>query len=225
LADIGHADREPGDDQPWAEHRAALDLPKISRALQTWREHTTPPALTRKAAPVEQQGAVALTALLHPAYECGDGSADGAQLVDEEWWHPIMGCDSLQEVVDNARAVWARAQGASPGAEVVAEISDEELLRTYGLAKRNHCYEGPIDDWPKRAERAATVCGLRAVLARYARPAIQPVPVSERLPEKKDLDKNGRCWVYLNERTTTHWLPHWALPVPAADQQEGQGDA
>jgi hypothetical protein len=98
---------------------------------------------------------------------------DGPRMYWEAWDYQLL---------TFARAVWARAQGASPGAEVVAEISDEELLRTYGLAKRNHCYEGPIDDWPKRAERAATVCGLRAVLARYARPAIQPVPVSERLP-------------------------------------------
>ena len=45
--------------------------------------------------------------------------------------------------------------------------TDEELLRTYGLAKRDHNYEGPLDDWPKRAERAATVAGLRAVLARW----------------------------------------------------------
>jgi hypothetical protein len=49
--------------------------------------------------------------------------------------------------------------------------TDEELLRCYGLAKRDHCYEGPIDDWPKRAERAATVHGLHAVLARWGRPA------------------------------------------------------
>jgi hypothetical protein len=54
--------------------------------------------------------------------------------------------------------------------------TDEELLRCYGLAKRDHCYEGPIDDWPKRAERAATVHGLHAVLARWGRPTIQPVP-------------------------------------------------
>lgn len=62
------------------------------------------------------------------------------------------------------------------------EPTDEELLRTYGGAKRDHCYDGPIDDWPKRAERAATVHGLRAVLARWGRPAINPVPVVERLP-------------------------------------------
>jgi len=60
-------------------------------------------------------------ALLHPAYEPSDGSADGlkrpcpqpsgAQLIDGEWWHPIMGCDSLQIVVDNARAALAQAGG------------------------------------------------------------------------------------------------------------------
>ena len=45
-----------------------------------------------------------LRALLQPGYEPGDGSADGAQQVDEEWWHPVFGCDSLQMVVDNARS-------------------------------------------------------------------------------------------------------------------------
>jgi hypothetical protein len=42
---------------------------------------------------------------LRAGYEPGDGSMDGAQLVDGEWWHPIFGCDSLQMVVDRARAL------------------------------------------------------------------------------------------------------------------------
>jgi GNAT superfamily N-acetyltransferase len=46
-----------------------------------------------------------LKAILQPAYEPGDGKADGAQLVDGEWWHPIFGCDSLQKVVDNVRSM------------------------------------------------------------------------------------------------------------------------
>ena len=49
--------------------------------------------------------------LLRPGYEPGDGSADGAQLVSLAWWHPAMGCDSLQIVVDNARAGLARQEG------------------------------------------------------------------------------------------------------------------
>jgi hypothetical protein len=45
-----------------------------------------------------------IRAFLHSGYELGDGSADGAQQVGGQWWHPVMGCDSLQFVVDNALA-------------------------------------------------------------------------------------------------------------------------
>jgi len=65
--------------------------------------------------------------------------------------------------IDRARTALAQPEPQGP--------TDEELLRYYGLAKRDHCYEGPMDDWPKRAERAATVHGLRAVLARWGCPA------------------------------------------------------
>jgi hypothetical protein len=70
---------------------------------------------------------------------------------------------------------------------------------------------------------------LRAVLARWGAPAAQPVPVSERLPGPEDCDAEGCCWA-IGERGNwmcvhvigrswsnpiyTHWLPHWALPVP-----------
>ena len=130
----------------------------------------------------------------------------------------------------------ARAALAQPEPE---GATDEELLRCYGLAKRDHCYEGPMDDWPKRAERAATAHGLRAVLTRYARPTIEPVPVSERLPGPEDNIRRADddwCWGQerslltgksaarwrlmrvscLTEEAVT-WLPHHALPVP---QQE-----
>lgn len=57
------------------------------------------------------------------------------------------------------------------------EMTDEELLRAYGKARRDYCYDGPIDDWPKRAERSATIAGLRAVeasvIARRPAPAPQ----------------------------------------------------
>jgi hypothetical protein len=106
--------------------------------------------------------------------------------------------------------------------------NDDELLRTYGVAKRDHCYEGPIDDWPKRAERAATVHGLRTVLARWG--AIEPVPVSDP-PGPKDCDAKGRCWLCGKiqgdwrlvdpanfgpslKYAFSHWLPYWAIPQP-----------
>jgi hypothetical protein len=76
---------------------------------------------------------------------------------------------------------------------------------------------------------------IRAALARWGRPAIEPVPVSERLPEPEDCDAEGQCWLHQPHPVTpetpvwrlmparcastiygtTHWLPHHALPVPA----------
>ena len=58
------------------------------------------------------------------------------------------------------------------------------------------------------------------------RPAIEPVPVAERLPGPGDRDGKGWCWWFdgfnwiLDACVVshyTHWLPHHALPVP---QQE-----
>jgi hypothetical protein len=75
---------------------------------------------------------------------------------------------------------------------------------------------------------------MLAVLARWGRPAIEPVPVSERLPGPEDCDAVGRCWCF-NPVTSaggifwwsfepldyaedaTHWLPHWVLPVPGVE--------
>jgi hypothetical protein len=74
-------------------------------------------------------------------------------------------------------------------------------------------------------------------LARFGRPAIKPVPVSERLPGPEDCDAEGRCWWGVpagivdpdddDDRASaagwvlvaamphaTHWRPHHALPVP-----------
>jgi hypothetical protein len=120
-------------------------------------------------------------------------------------------------------------------------VGEEELLRTYGLAKRDYCYDGPSDDWPKRAERAATVHGLRAVLTRYARPTAQPVAVSERpiLKSSSFNNADGYCWCgssdFIDETGDysasypASWelrepcsqddcvLPHWAMPVPGSE--------
>lgn len=65
---------------------------------------------------------------------------------------------------------------------------------------------------------------------------ISPIPVSARLPELHELDRQGRCWAYRSTTheplgrawvlgtpvslqltrswcSFTHWLPHWCLPV------------
>jgi len=71
-----------------------------------------------------------------------------------------------------------------------------------------------------------------AALARWGRPAIEPVPVSERLPGPEDCDAEGCCWWWEPDceqpeswclglpeycGSSTHWLPHWALPVPGVE--------
>jgi hypothetical protein len=80
---------------------------------------------------------------------------------------------------------------------------------------------------------------IRAALARWGRPATQPVPVAEGLPGPEDCcgnPRNGRgrwCWGRVLPQTdagtpvvwrlmlveclideATHWLPHHALPLP-----------
>jgi hypothetical protein len=72
----------------------------------------------------------------------------------------------------------------------------------------------------------------RYVESLEARPAINPVPASERLPEPEDCDAEGRCWIFMPDIATdpswrlanpreigpyhTHWLPANALPTPEA---------
>jgi hypothetical protein len=74
----------------------------------------------------------------------------------------------------------------------------------------------------------------RAILARWGRPAIEPVPVSERLPGEGDCDSDGRCWwgdagcdefvpswrlcEQPDNPRLTHWCPYLALPVPTSQE-------
>jgi hypothetical protein len=83
---------------------------------------------------------------------------------------------------------------------------------------------------------------VATVLARWGRPAIKPVPVSEGIPGPEDVNDDGEVWVEeptydyslgdtgdydtepgrwvlrplssLDKREKRRWLPHHALPVP-----------
>ena len=82
----------------------------------------------------------------------------------------------------------------------------------------------------------------RAVLARWRRPAIEPVPVAERLPGPEDLTDEhfGVEWCWWGKRFAggwewhqggtgygtmpgefSYWLPHHALPVPQQEADRG----
>jgi hypothetical protein len=70
---------------------------------------------------------------------------------------------------------------------------------------------------------------IAADRARWGRPAIRPVPVSERWPEFSDCDQQERVWAWnplldhwkltrLKRSIHTHWRPYWALPVPTTQE-------
>jgi hypothetical protein len=110
----------------------------------------------------------------------------------------------------DARALLAEAQPEA------VEPTDEELKLL--LAEYRHL---------------SAVQFARAVLARWGRPAPEPVSVAERPWEREGwCDAEGRCWLFgkvegdwrLMSATNSglpsikycfsHALPHWTLPVP-----------
>lgn len=130
--------------------------------------------------------------------------------------------------------------------ELTDEELDSEIFRGWSqFYEEESPFGGPIDQ--KKLDRAKA----RAVLARWGRPAIKPVPVSERLPGPEDCDAERQVWtteykcdlVYnpvwtltelprqeLNEdfsnayfwRNVTYWAPCWALPTPNPIQSRQQ---
>ena len=148
-------------------------------------------------------------------------------------WQCETGDDRYAALINRARALLD--QPVAP--------TDEELLRMAASAIEPFQHESSgiaIGEYEPETERAIEVYGselidfARAVLTRWGTPAIQPVPVSERLPGPKDWDVCGRCWMFdpcdrgwwayrsalpsddeIGRSPWTHWLPHWALPVPA----------
>jgi hypothetical protein len=125
----------------------------------------------------------------------------------------------FQAAVDRAHAALAQPEPQGVG------LTDEELNM---LAWK--IYTGARDG-DHRGAIALRVCraAIAADRARWGRPAIEPVPVSERLPGPEDCDSRGWCWYWHPGEECwemvpvvtgtldiwTHWLPHHALPIPA----------
>jgi len=126
------------------------------------------------------------------------------------------GLTAFRYIADKARIALSQPEPVAPTDEELDELKDD-----YWWLDANHS-----KPWIPFA---------RAVLARWGTPAIQPVPVSERLPGPEDCDAEGRCWWFVPEDDeqpsnwyldgqppareirfygNTHWLPHYALPTP-----------
>lgn len=130
--------------------------------------------------------------------------------------NPYMRLDTAMKA---ARAALAQPEPQGP--------TDEEAVALYSEVMAVH-----------ECQTLGDMAGhfARAVLARWGRPAIELVPVSERLPGPENCDAEGRCWGLTSTphldgccyktwklvpcswvgpgNTSTHWLPHWALPFP-----------
>jgi hypothetical protein len=93
--------------------------------------------------------------------------------------------------------------------------------------------------WYGWALREAFLAGCSHAAA-LAQP--EPVAISKRLPEPEDCNAEGRCWLcgtvegdwrLMNPANSglpqlkycfSHWLPHWALPVPTPANTINQED-
>ena len=137
-----------------------------------------------------------------------------------------------------AEVFWGRYDQTELEAEELAQLIYEQAM----IPAAEHC-KTEVPAWTERgnsfAQDNARDCA-RAVLTRYARPAIKPVPVAER-PWKREgwCDGEGICWWWRPDTpegnaawvpaTTAlvdelvgvgffvYSLPHHALPVPGAE--------
>jgi hypothetical protein len=106
-------------------------------------------------------------------------------------------------------------------------LTDEALASFTAYFCRN--YPGPDTIIHKPEWHAPRIFHAAAdALARWGRPAITPIPVSERLPYDAECSDEGECWWFhagaerwdllprppLKWMEWSHWLPAHALPFP-----------
>jgi len=139
------------------------------------------------------------------------------------------------------RAVLARWGRPAITPIPVSELLEPEWVRQENQTRRTTDHAQLIDGewWAPYSDLFSMqriVDNARAHSARYARPAIAPIPLSERLPGPGDCDAEGRCWVGSARFTDDTdygpvdfneswelcrcspddccWLPAHALPLP-----------
>lgn len=105
------------------------------------------------------------------------------------WWH-----------LERIRGIEAQPESAGPTLDDIWELC-EELGFELGIDRANE--EESVNFLWEIA---------RAVLARWGRPAPQPVQVSERLPGAEDCDAEGRCW--WGRAESDDWSADWTLATP-----------
>jgi len=140
--------------------------------------------------------------------------------------HEVFGTtEEMVSLLRRALSLWS---------DPTVEPTDEQILAIQDRAVASFSPVHPDAQNLSAIEyaRALEISKARAVLQHLGRPAVEPVPVSERLPGPEDCDDQGRCW-WLDrplKNGPAHWMlrrqddwllipfiawaPHWALPVP-----------
>jgi len=144
-----------------------------------------------------------------------------AELADALHVHTSLYEGHECELVTRARTTLAQPEPKGVTEEQWDAIKERlwDNYETFGNQGERFMYEGDF---------YGALDVARQELTRYARPAIEPVPVSERWPEFSDCDSFERVWAFnpvfdhwklnrINQSIHTHWLPHHALPVPGAE--------
>jgi hypothetical protein len=136
----------------------------------------------------------------------------------------------------------ARAALAQPEPQGPTDEEIEERFQRWWFDEGSGMRPLDGEDSEEHARRVSQIAWHNgAYCARWGRPAIEPVPVDERLPGPEDCCVNPRngqgqwCWGWVQHDSLPYsgrwrimrsqwltdealfWLPHWALPVP----QEG----
>ena len=113
-----------------------------------------------------------------------------------------------EDRLNRARAALAQPEPQGPS-ELELEAIELKLWdkhRTKGYMGEEFMYDNDF---------SAALDEYRAALARYGTPAIEPVPVSERLPGPEDCDAEGRCWIGMWNEIDGEQIPDWELSTPA----------
>ena len=149
--------------------------------------------------------------------------AELADCLEKATW-PLRHKTIFEICLADARAALAQPEPQGP--------TDEELLGIEDLQTTWNAQADAFNSWDELGIDEIVWWAQRQALARWSRPAIEPVPVSEGLPGPKDCDAEGRCWWALHDGRydhwkkvelmtalggpwkPSHWLPYWALPVP-----------
>jgi hypothetical protein len=106
--------------------------------------------------------------------------------------------------------------------------TDEDLLTLDELEAAWNAQADAFNSWNELGIDEIIWFAQQQALARWGRPAIQPVPVTERLPGAEDCDADGFCWFWdlewsrwqpgEQDQSCTHWLPAHALPIPTSQE-------